>query len=100
MLPVTLSDETGSLDAIAFFMIAEDLVEQNAYLTSQNMKIDSLHHIATLDKEIGKTRHFHIGTSSSGSSNFAIKYVIKKLQCGSIRKFHFTQSFEGTLFSI
>jgi cell fate (sporulation/competence/biofilm development) regulator YmcA (YheA/YmcA/DUF963 family) len=54
MLPVTLSDETGSLDAIAFFMIAEDLVEQNAYLTSQNMKIDSLHHIATLDKEIGK----------------------------------------------
>jgi hypothetical protein len=35
-------------------MVAEDLVEQNAYLTSQNMKIDSLDHIAALDKAIKK----------------------------------------------
>jgi hypothetical protein len=78
MLPVTVFDETRSLGAIAFSMVAEDLVEQNAYLTSQNMKIDSLDHIAALDKAIGKTRLFHIGTSSSASSNFPIKYVLKK----------------------
>jgi hypothetical protein len=78
MLPVTISDETGTLDVIAFFMVAEDLIEQNAYLTSQNMKIVSLDHIAALDKAIGKTRLFHIGTSSSASSNFTIKYVLKK----------------------
>jgi hypothetical protein len=77
MLYVTLSDEIGSLDAIAFSMVDEDLVEQNAYLTSQNMKIDALDHIAALDKAIRKTRLFHIGISSSGSSNFAIKYVLK-----------------------
>jgi hypothetical protein len=84
MLPVTISDETRSLDAIAFLMVAEDLVEQNTYLTSQNMKIDSLDHITALDKAIEKTRLFHIGTSSSASSNFAIKYVLKKLQYRSI----------------
>jgi hypothetical protein len=78
MLPVTLFDETESLVAIAFTMVAEDLVEQNAYLTSENMKIDSLDHIAALDKAIGKKRVFHIGTSSSGSSDFAIKYARKK----------------------
>jgi hypothetical protein len=48
MLPVTVSDETESLDAIAFSMVVEDLVEQNAYLTSQNMKIDSLDHMLHL----------------------------------------------------
>jgi hypothetical protein len=78
MLPVTVSDETGSLDATAFSMVAEDLVEKNTYLASQNMKIDALDHIATLDTAIGKIRLFHIGTGSSASSNFAIKYVLKK----------------------
>jgi hypothetical protein len=39
------------------------------------MKIDAL------DTAIGKTRLLHIGTSSSALSNFAIKYVLKKLQC-------------------
>jgi hypothetical protein len=58
MLPVTLFDETESLVAIAFTMVAEDLVEQNAYLTSENMKIDSLDHIAALDKAIGKKKEF------------------------------------------
>jgi hypothetical protein len=78
MLPIIVSYETRSLDAIAFFMVAEDLVEKNAYLTSQNMKIDALDHIAALDTAIGKIRLFHIGTSSSASSNFAIKYALKK----------------------
>jgi hypothetical protein len=77
MLPVTVSDETESLDAIAFSMVVEDLVEQNAYLTSQNMKIDSLDHIAALERQLEK-KLFHIGTSSSASSKFAIKYVLKK----------------------
>jgi hypothetical protein len=54
MLPVTVSDETRSLDAIAFSMVVEDLVEQNAYLTSQNMKIDSLDHIAALERQLEK----------------------------------------------
>jgi hypothetical protein len=54
MLPITVSDETGSLDAIAFSMVVEDLVEQNAYLTSQNMKIDSLDHIAALERQLEK----------------------------------------------
>jgi hypothetical protein len=69
MLHVTVLDETGSLDAIAISIIAEDLVEQNAYLTSQNMKIDALDYIAALDTTIEKTRLFHIGTSSSATSN-------------------------------
>jgi hypothetical protein len=98
MLPVTISDETGSLDAIAFLMVAEDLVEQNTYLTSQNMKIDSLDHITALDKAIEKTRLFHIGTSSSASSNFAIKYVLKKATISIHRKFHFTTNSRGTSF--
>jgi hypothetical protein len=78
MLLVTVSDETGSLDAIVFSIVAEDLVEQNAYLTSQNLNIDALDHITALDTTIGKTRLSHIGTSSSATSNFAIKYVLRK----------------------
>jgi hypothetical protein len=56
MLPVTVLDETGSLDAIVFSMVAEDLVEKNTYLTSQNMKVDALDHITALDTTIGKIR--------------------------------------------
>jgi hypothetical protein len=78
MLHVTVLDETRSLDAIAFSMMAEDLVKKNTYLTSQNMKVDALDHIAALGTAIRKTRLFHIGTSSSATSNFAIKYVLKK----------------------
>jgi hypothetical protein len=32
MLPVTVSDETRSLDAIAFSMVVEDLVEQKMHI--------------------------------------------------------------------
>jgi hypothetical protein len=78
MLPVTVPDETRSIDAITFSVVAKDLVEQNAYLTSQNLKIDALDHVVALDKTIGKTRLFNIGTSSSGTFNFAIKYELKK----------------------
>jgi hypothetical protein len=49
------------------------LVERSAYLTSQNIKIDPL------DIAIGKTKLFSIGMSGSGTSNFAIKYVLNKI---------------------
>jgi hypothetical protein len=71
-------DETGSIDAIAFSFVAEDLVERSVYLTSQNMRIDPLDHITALDKAIGKTKLFKIGMSGSESSSFAINYVLKK----------------------
>jgi hypothetical protein len=40
-------------------MVAEDLVEQNAYLKSQNMKIDSLDHIAALERQLEKKTFPH-----------------------------------------
>jgi hypothetical protein len=54
MLSITVSDETVSIDAITFSVVAEDLIEQNAYLTSQNMKIDALDHVVALDTTIEK----------------------------------------------
>jgi hypothetical protein len=77
-LPLTISDETGSIDTIAFSFVAEELVERSAYVTSQNMKIDPLDHVNELDTSIGKTKLFYIGMSGSTTSNFAIKYVLKK----------------------
>jgi hypothetical protein len=58
--------------------VAEELVEQSAYLTSQNMKINSLDHVTTLDNAIGKTNLFKIGMSGSETSTFAIKYLVKQ----------------------
>uniref|UniRef100_A0A0E0GX71 DUF223 domain-containing protein n=1 Tax=Oryza nivara TaxID=4536 RepID=A0A0E0GX71_ORYNI len=43
-LPVTITDKSGSLDAVAFSFVAEDLVELDAAQASQNMKIDSVEH--------------------------------------------------------
>ncbi|CAO2148450.1 unnamed protein product [Urochloa humidicola] len=77
-LPVTITDGTGSIDAVAFSLIAEDLVERNAYHASQNMKIDATEHVVALEKAIGKTRLFHIGMSTNSSSTFSIKYVLRK----------------------
>jgi hypothetical protein len=57
-LPITISDETGNIDAIAFSFVAEDLVERNAYLTSQNMKVDVYDHVVALDTSVGKTKLF------------------------------------------
>jgi hypothetical protein len=55
-LPATISDETGSIDAIAFSTFAEKLVEVSAYLTSQNMKIDVDDHVTPLDTTVGKMK--------------------------------------------
>jgi len=77
-LPLALTDDTGSIEAIAFSSIAEDLVERNAYQASQNMKIHATDHAASLQTAVGKIRLFHIGMSTDMSSNFSIKYVIRK----------------------
>jgi hypothetical protein len=77
-LPVTISDETGSIDAIAFSTVAEELVELSAYLTSQNLKIDADVHVTPLDTAVGKMKLFNIGMSGSTSSSFTIKYILKK----------------------
>jgi hypothetical protein len=77
-LPITIADETGSIDAIAFSNVAEDLVELSAYLTSQNMKIDAYDHVILLDTADGKIKLFNKGMSGTTSSSFTVKYVLKK----------------------
>jgi hypothetical protein len=77
-LLVTLTDETGNLDAIAFSFVAEELVEQSTYLTSQNMKVDAYEHVTALDTAVGKIKLFSIGMSSNVTLAFPIKYVLQK----------------------
>jgi hypothetical protein len=78
-LPLTITDETGSIDAIAFFTIAKDLVELRAYLTSKNMKIDVYDHVIPLDTAVGKMKRFNIGMSGSTSSSLTIRHILKKV---------------------
>jgi hypothetical protein len=77
-LPATISDETENIDAIPFSFVAEDLVERSAYLTSQNMKVDVYDHVVALDTAVGKTKLFSIGMYETSTTNYAIKYVLKK----------------------
>jgi hypothetical protein len=77
-LLIVISNETGSIEAIAFSYVAEELVEQSAFLTSQNMKVDAYEHVVALDKAIRKTKLFTIGVSATVTSALLIKYVIKK----------------------
>jgi hypothetical protein len=76
-LPITILDETGSIEAITFSYLAEELVEQSTFLTSQNMKIDAYKHVVALDKAIGKTKFFTIGVSATSTFALPIKYVVK-----------------------
>jgi hypothetical protein len=78
------------LDAIAFSMVAEDLVEKNVYLATQNMKVDALNHIATLDT---KNKSFPHWNKFKCVSNFAIKYVLKK--CYNVNPSKCTSSLNG-----
>jgi hypothetical protein len=78
------------LDAIAFSMVAEDLVEKNVYLATQNMKLDALNHIATLDT---KNKSFPHWNKFKCVSNFAIKYVLKK--CYNVNPSKCTASLNG-----
>jgi hypothetical protein len=57
-LPLTISDETGSIDVLAFSFVVEELVERSAYLTSQNIKVDAYDHVVALNTAVGKTRLF------------------------------------------
>jgi hypothetical protein len=77
-LPLIISDETGSIDVVVFSFVAKELVERSAYLTSQNMKVDAYDHVVALDMTLGKTIFFSIGMSGGSTTNFTIKYVIKK----------------------
>ncbi|EMS59273.1 hypothetical protein TRIUR3_16563 [Triticum urartu] len=77
-LPITLTDDSGDLDVIAFSKIAEELVERDAIQASQNMKVDTAEHVTALDNAIGKTRLFYIGMKVDLVSRFPISYVIKK----------------------
>uniref|UniRef100_A0A0E0PY52 DUF223 domain-containing protein n=1 Tax=Oryza rufipogon TaxID=4529 RepID=A0A0E0PY52_ORYRU len=77
-LPVTITDESGSLNAVAFSFVAEDLVELDAAQASQNMKIDPADHPTALNNAIGKTKIFAIGMNTDTSSKFPISYVLKK----------------------
>jgi hypothetical protein len=58
--------------------VAKDIVEQSAFLTSQNMKINAYDHVVALDKAIAKTKLFTIGVSVTSTPNLPIKYVVKK----------------------
>jgi hypothetical protein len=78
-LLIAISNETGSIEAIVFSYVAEELVEQSAFLTSQNMKVDAYEHVVALDKAIRKTKLFTIGVSATATSALLIKYVIKKI---------------------
>lgn len=78
-LPITLTDESGKLDVIAFTAVAEELVERDAIHASQNMKIDPSEHVIILDNAIGKTKLFHIGMKVDSASKFPISYVIKRI---------------------
>jgi hypothetical protein len=58
-LPLTILDETRSIDVIAFSFIAEELVERSAYLTSQNMKVDAYDHVVALNTTVEKKTFFN-----------------------------------------
>lgn len=77
-LPVTLSDSSASLDVVAFYKIADDLVERHAEQVSMNMKIDAADHVLALDNAIGKERLFYIGMNIDSAAKYPIKYVLKK----------------------
>ncbi|VAI01091.1 unnamed protein product [Triticum turgidum subsp. durum] len=47
-LPITLTDDSGDLDDIAFSKIAEELVERDAIQASPNMKVDTAEHVTAL----------------------------------------------------
>lgn len=77
-LPLTISDSSGSLDAIAFSKVAEDLVERLAEQVCMNMKIDSADHVVTLDNAIGKERLFYIGMNTETAGKYPIDFVLKR----------------------
>lgn len=77
-LPLTISDSSSTMDGIAFYSVAEELVETSAFHASQNMQIDPDNQPPVLNMAIGKTRLFYIGMSKDLSSKYPIKYVLKK----------------------
>jgi replication factor A1 len=87
-LPIAIIGDTGSIAAIAFSLIAKDLVERSAYNASQNMKIEATKHVVALQK----TRPFHIGMATNYSLSFSIQYVNESILKSSKFKFTCTKS--------
>uniref|UniRef100_A0ACD5Y6Q4 Uncharacterized protein n=1 Tax=Avena sativa TaxID=4498 RepID=A0ACD5Y6Q4_AVESA len=77
-LPLTLTDRSGSLDAVAFSKVAKDLVECLAEQVCMNMKIDATDHVITLDNAIGKERLFYKGMNTGSVGKYPIDYVLKR----------------------
>lgn len=66
------------MDCIAFYTVAEELVECSALQASQNMQIEPDNQPPALKTAIGKKRLFHIGISKNIASKQPIKYVLKR----------------------
>lgn len=77
-LPLTITDSSSTMEAIAFYSVAEELVECSAVQASHNMQIEPDNQPPVLNMAIGKTRLFKIGISKDFSSRYPIKYVLKK----------------------
>ncbi|XP_044340475.1 uncharacterized protein [Triticum aestivum] len=81
-LPLTLTDSSTSLDAVAFNKVAEDLVERHVEQVSMNMKIDAVDQVLSLDKAIGKERLFYIGMNIDSTAKYPIKCPEKNFPRG------------------
>jgi hypothetical protein len=66
------------MDCIAFYTVAEELVECSAVQASQNMQIEPDNQPPVLKTAIGKKKLFHIAISKSVSSKYPIKYILKR----------------------
>jgi hypothetical protein len=77
-LPLTIQDSSSTMDCIAFYTVAEELVECSAVQASQNMQIEPDNQPPVLKTAIGKKKLFHIAISKSVSSKYPIKYILKR----------------------
>jgi hypothetical protein len=57
-LPITIKDSSSTMDCIAFYTIAEELVECSALQASQNMQIEPDNQPPVLRTTIGKKIYF------------------------------------------
>jgi hypothetical protein len=77
VVALTIQDSSSTMDCIAFYIVAEELVECSAVQASQNMQIEPDNQSPVLKTAIGK-KLFHIGISKSVSSKYPIKYILKR----------------------
>ncbi|XP_044340477.1 uncharacterized protein [Triticum aestivum] len=99
-LPLTLTDSSTSLDAVAFNKVAEDLVERHVEQVSMNMKIDAVDQVLSLDKAIGKERLFYIGMNIDSTAKYPIKCPEKNFPRGQYQIGSSINCFKGKNFLI